>query len=94
MDNGAKHKFWDVVMFPVEPQRSLIAANLEIQQYKRQDLVSVLLNLPAELQRPCFTLMFNSHTGKILSTKGEKKKSKFSAESSFLTITHVSVGLF
>lgn len=73
MDNGAKHKFWDVVMFPVEPQRSLIAANLEIQQYKRQDLVSVLLNLPAELQRPCFTLMFNSHTGKILSTKGEKK---------------------
>lgn len=93
MDNGAKHKFWDVVMFPVEPRRSLIAANLEIQQYKRQDLVSVLLNLTAELHRPCFTLMFNSHTGKILSTKGEKK-SEFSAESSSLTITPVSVGLF
>lgn len=38
-DNGAKHKFWDVVIFPAQPQWSLIAANLEIQQYKRQDLV-------------------------------------------------------
>lgn len=65
MDNGAKHKFWDVVIFPVQPQRSLIAANLEIQQYKRQVLVP-------ELQRRHFTLMFNSHTGRNLSTKGKK----------------------
>ena len=35
------------VIFPAQTQRSLIAANLETQQYKRQDLVSVLQDLTA-----------------------------------------------
>lgn len=55
MDNGSKHKFWDVVIFPVQPQWSLIAANLKIQQNKCQDLVSVLYLTAAASKTPFYT---------------------------------------
>lgn len=55
VDNGAKHKFWDVVIFLVQPQWSLIAANLKSQQYKRQDLVLELYLTAAASEKPFST---------------------------------------